>query len=86
MYSRYIPGPDGVYRRQRMEPAAQPLPPPQAQAVVSSHDIKQQLRERLPGNLELGDLLVLLIALLLLIDEDADLQTVLLTAAAFFFL
>ncbi len=93
MYSRYIPGPDGVHRREaaaspvKMPPPAEPeadrslpsVPPP-------APGLRQQLSARLPGKLELGDVLVLLIALLLLIDAEEDLQTILITAAAFFLL
>lgn len=97
MYSRYIPGPDGVYQRKNMEraPAAQdlrapPSPPvPTPGAITASRSpagLKQRLSARLPGKMELGDVLVLLIALLLLIDAEEDLQPILITAAAFFFL
>lgn len=48
--------------------------------------LKQKLSSVLPGSLDLGDVLVLLIALLLLIDAEEDLQTILITAAAFFLL
>ena len=45
-----------------------------------------RLNTLLPGNLELGDVLVLLIALLLLIDGEEDAQTLLIAMAAFFLL
>ncbi len=93
MYSRYTPGPDGAYRRQSiLNPPAPVQPPPEepkslaparAAAPVS---LKQRLGNLLPGDMELGDLLVLLVAVLLLIDAEEDLQTVLITLAAFFLL
>ena len=91
MYSRFTPGPDGVYHRHSVAQNPEPPPlPPETQAIrhvpaaVPEPSVSQRLSARLPGNMELGDLLVLLIALLLLIDAEEDFQTILLTAAAFF--
>ena len=87
MYSRFTPGPDGTYQRRQIEEAApRPEPPPLPPAPLRQHGLRRQLNDLLPGNLELGDILVLLIALLLLIDAEEDLQTILIAAAAFFFL
>ncbi len=92
MYSRYTPGPDGAYRRQSIPPAPPQMPPteqkslaplPAASPPVS---LKQRLGAFLPGDMELEDLLVLLVAILLLIDSEEDLQIVLVTLAAYFFL
>ena len=79
MYSRFTPGPDGVYHRR---PIAVPPPPDLPPAL----NLKQRLNALLPGKLELGDVLVLLIALLLLIDGEEDAQTLLIAMAAFFLL
>ena len=88
MYSRYIPGPDGVYRRQNLNQTPAPPPthpaPPVPAAATQPPGLRQRLGKLLPGSLELGDVLVLLIALLLLVDAEEDLQTILLTATAFF--
>lgn len=46
--------------------------------------LKNRLAKLLPKGMELGDVLVLLIALLLLIESEEDMQTILITAAAFF--
>lgn len=87
MYSRFTPGPDGVYQRHTV--SMPPVSPPAvtAQAVPAPPaGVKQRLNSLLPGSLELGDLLVLLIALLLLIDAEEDMQTILIAMAAFFLL
>ena len=89
MYSRFIPGPDGVYQRRRMDappPPAPPAAPEQLQPVQQASGLKQRLNALLPGDLELGDVLVVLIALLLLIDGEEDTQTLLIAMAAFFLL
>ena len=90
MYSRYTPGPDGAYRRQNLAQPTAPAPirasPPAPVPDTPPPGLKQKLSSVLPGSLDLGDVLVLLIALLLLIDAEEDLQTILITAAAFFLL
>ena len=87
MYSRFTPGPNGVFQRRQVEEAApHPEPPPMAPVPVRQQGLRRQLNDLLPGSMELGDLLVLLIALLLLIDAEEDLQTILIAAAAFFLL
>ena len=53
---------------------------------AAKRGVKQRLNALLPGNMELGDVLVLLIALLLLIDGEEDTQTLLIAMAAFFLL
>ena len=90
MYSRFTPGPDGVYHRRPIAvppppeaPAAPEPPPPDRPPALN---LKQRLNALLPGKLELGDVLVLLIALLLLIDGEEDAQTLLIAMAAFFLL
>lgn len=88
MYSRFTPGPNGVYQRQQIPTAKAVSPPPQAimQPKQEQLSLKQRIRELLPKGLELGDVLVVLIALLLLLDNEEDMQTILITAAAFLFL
>ncbi len=88
MYSRFIPGPNGVYQRKQI-PSAKVISPPSpavSQPKQEQPSLKQRVRELLPKGLELGDVLVVLIALLLLIDGEEDMQTVLITAAAFLFM
>ncbi len=88
MYSRFTPGPNGVYQRKQI-PTAKPVSPPPPAASPPKQEplsLKQRIRELLPKGLELGDVLVILIALLLLIDGEEDMQTILITAAAFLFL
>ena len=72
------------------EPAPPKKASPEEKSLAPMQDtappvsLKQRIRSILPGDLDLGDVLVLLIALLLMIDEEADLQTILIAAAAFF--
>ncbi|MBQ7565900.1 MAG: hypothetical protein IJT18_02170 [Oscillospiraceae bacterium] len=64
MYNRYIPSADGTYRRETV-----------AQSAAPCSDAKTPLRGglSLPRlQLDTGDLLVLAILLLLLIDGDGD--------------
>lgn len=94
VYHRYIPNPDGTYRREVVgaitpqsaappQPTAPPHGPPPKGEVRRNH----ALTRLLPTGLETGDLLVLLILLLLLIDGDEDDSlTVFLTLAAFILL
>lgn len=88
VYHRYIPNPDGTYRREVVgaitpQPTAPPHGPPPKGEVRGNH----ALARLLPTGLETGDLLVLLILLLLLIDGDEDDSlTVFLTLAAFILL
>ena len=94
MYSRFTPGPDGVYRRQSIaSPPAPPQEPPQTPQISAppappapTPSLKQRISALLPGDLDVGDVLVLLVGILLLIDAEEDLQTILITLAAFFFL
>ena len=88
MYSRFTPGPDGVYqRRQVVVQPAEPLPAPEpVPRPASPPSLKQRVNALLPASMELGDVLVLLIALLLLIDSEEDMQTILIALAAFFLL
>ena len=98
MYNRYIPGQNGVYQRQ-IVPESKPEPklePVQSSAPISefrqtkssgrtSHPFS--FSRLLPQTLETGDLLVLLILLLILVDgETEDPLPILLMIAAFMFL
>lgn len=89
MYTRYVPGPDGAYRPTTVADAPEKTPPaplPPQQSAPQAANLKQWLTQLLPKGMETGDLLVLLIALLLLVDGEEDAQTILITTAAFFLL
>lgn len=95
MYNRYIPGANGVYERHSVQEA---IP----EAAVSKERPSEICKETCgkpekthtpiprtagPQSLDLGDLLLLCIVLLLLIDCDQDeTLSILITAAAFLFL
>ena len=91
MYNRYVPGHNGVYERHvvpdhsqkaKYESADIQKSPP----VEVSEKAKQQHRPEQPrqSGLDLGDLLLLCIIILLLIDSDGeDIFPILIMAAAF---
>ena len=64
MYNRYIPSADGTYRRETVAQSAAPCPDAKAPARGGLSLPRLQL--------DAGDLLVLAILLLLLIDGDGD--------------
>ena len=92
MYNRYVPGNDGIYRRQTVLPAEpvyekkETLP----ECCKENPEIAQQ--QRRPGRnhaegFDLGDLLLLCIIGLLLVDsEEEENLPLLLIAAAILFL
>ncbi|MBQ8238244.1 MAG: hypothetical protein IJZ39_08885 [Oscillospiraceae bacterium] len=93
MYNRYIPHPDGSYRKNRMpeqtpqEPTCAvpdiPAPPPVTQRQQSAEGF---LRALLPKGLDTGDLLIIVLLLLMGGDCDEDRNTALLTLALYLFL
>lgn len=96
VYNRYIPQPDGRYLRMDVQPPqetpVQPIqsepscapPPPAAPPCNAGGGFLSRL---LPRGTDTGDLLVIAILLLLLVDSDADDPLpVLLTLAAFILL
>lgn len=97
MYNRYIPTADGGFQRMIVESAAcQPEQPqtsvpekkPCAELPTACETRRQSSQKGLNlRQLDTGDLLVLMILLLLLVDGDEeDLPCALLTIAAFLFL
>ena len=89
MYNHYIPGSDGVYRRKSIEeslPAVTPSPvpmPSQSETKPCTEIPKDAVHRNTP---DAGDLLLICIVLLLLLDcEGEDLLPVLVTAAALLF-
>lgn len=118
MYNRYIPQPDGSYRRNRIQetvpaPEKQVLQPPQPVVTPKEpppcssciHSIPPRrplppreprrkesgtvsgfLRQLLPGDFEMEDLLVVLLLLLMSGDNQENQNTALLTLALYLFL
>lgn len=95
MYNRYIPQPDGSFRRdhiQEKQAPPQPAPPPEAR------DVRQQLpprppregpvdsflRQLLPKNFDTGDLFIVLLLLLMAGDSEEGRSNALLTLALYF--
>ena len=93
MYNRYIPGSDGRYRcehvtqtpSQAAQPSQQPQPPEeQKRADVAPPGAHPDGRSP-AGRIDTGDLLVLAILALLLLDGEGDELIVLIAAIAFLF-
>lgn len=89
MYNRYIPGNNGVYQRQVVEdshpepPCPAPPEPCESPSEPRSPSPGCQSQNFLAG-LDLGDVLLLCVILLLLLDADQDdMLSLLITAAAF---
>ena len=122
MYNRYIPQPDGSYRRNRMQeivqrpekpapaPPPPPLPPPPKEPTASpcsncmhnppprrpmpprepcrreTGSVSGFLRQLLPKEFEIEDLLVVLLLLLMAGDCQENQNTALLTLVLYLFL
>ena len=100
MYNRYIPQPDGSYRRNAMpdsrqhppkhppQPSAPPPPKPQAQPPLPprSEPIPGFLRQLIPQGFNTGDLIVVLLLLLIAGDSEESRSNALLTLALYFIL
>ena len=92
MYNRYIPQQDGSYRKNRIPeqhpspaPPAAPAPPcpPPSRAGYSAESFLKQL---LPKNLDMGDLLIIILLLLMAGDCQEDQNWALLTLVLYLFL
>ena len=98
MYNRYIPQPDGSYRRnaipdQRQQPQrpAPPPPPPQPPPVLHHQPPRQEpisgfLRQLIPQGFDTGDLIIVLLLLLIAGDNQESRNQALLTLALYFIL
>lgn len=120
MYNRYIPQPDGTYRRNRMQDPgkpSQPTPeprrevptpppalepevhpcsgcihrtnikkPPQSCLPKAATSVSDFLKQLLPKNFDIEDLLVVLLLLLISADCQEDQNTALLTLVLYLFL
>ena len=98
MYNRYIPQPDGSYRRnsipeQRpsrpspppMQPNPPAPPPPQSQPPPGE-SVAGFLRQLLPKGFDTGDLIIVLLLLLMAGDNPESRSNALLTLALYFVL
>lgn len=101
MYNRYIPQPDGSYRRSAApnppdppppQPAPpgeppRPEPPPSRPGPPPNHgSVGGFLRNLLPSHFDTGDLLIVLLLLLIAGDCQEDQNTALLTLVLYLFL
>ena len=95
MYNRYIPQPDGSYRRnpaqeqrpnqQRQSPPP-PAPPPQKRQPPPPEPIPGFLRQLIPKDFDTGDLIIVLLLLLIAGDSQESRSNALLTLALYFIL
>ena len=99
MYNRYIPQPDGSYRRnpsQEQKPNPQrppqrqapppPAPPPQKRQPPPPEPIPGFLRQLIPKDFDTGDLIIVLLLLLIARDSQESRSNALLTLALYFIL
>lgn len=102
MYNRYVPQPDGSYRRDRRpDPGNQPpqapkLPDTQQEVPIYSPPPEHRsqnlqstgnfLTRLLPPGFDLGDLIVMLLLFLMAGDCQEDRHTAILTMALYFIL
>ena len=99
MYNRYIPQPDGSYRRNPMPeqrppqqrqaprpPAAPAVPPAPMPQPPRPESIPGFLRQLLPQGFDTGDLIVVLLLLLIAGDSPENRSNALLTLALYFVL
>ena len=101
MYNRYIPQPDGSYRRsqapeQRQQPQRQPTQqrpapppqhPPQSQPRMPQPEpIPGFLKQLIPQGFDTGDLIIVLLLLLIAGDSKEARSNALLTLALYFIL
>ena len=93
MYNRYVPGHDGIYHRKTVEdvrpvPCCDPIGPSSQPKCQPTQTGQQQKPCRNAGDgFDLGDLLLLCIVVLLLVDCDEEESfPLLIMAAAFLFL
>lgn len=99
MYNRYIPQPDGSYRRNAVPEQRQPQQrhsPPPVSAPLTPHSPPQQiprsepipgfLRQLLPQGFDTGDLIIVLLLLLIAGDSQENRSNALLTLALYFVL
>ena len=95
MYNRYIPQSDGTHRRRPTQESPPQTPPPPPQPRISSHEpscpephfgIGNFLRQILPKDFDIGDLIVVLLLLLMAADRKEEQNNALLTMALYFFM
>lgn len=96
LYNRYIPQPDGSYRRNRMpsaephrrppEPQPEPDFEPKNQPVNHPVSAGSFLKQLIPKGLDTGDLLIIVLLLLMAGDCEEEKNSALLTLALYLFM
>ena len=88
MYNHYIPGSNGVYKRHSIPIAehSSDTPPCEQENGAKCQKSQQPIQVCSTSRPDIGDLLLLCITILLLIDADeADALTIMIAIAAFMF-
>ena len=102
MYNRYIPQPDGSYRRNAIQEQRQspqrpsqahsrlapppPMPPQPTKQPPPPEPISGFLRQLIPHGFDTGDLIIVLLLLLIAGDSQESRSNALLTLALYFIL
>lgn len=89
MYNRYIPGSNGIYKRQSI---SVPEPEYNARTEAASENVhppepacKPEPTQHHKG-MDLGDLLLICIVVLILLDSEEDVTPIIIAIAAYLFL
>ena len=86
IYNRYIPGTNGVYQCQQIS-VPTPKETKSEHAPHCNEDKKKPVNESLKSGIDLGDVLLLCIVILLLLESDGDdILSIIITIAAFLFI
>ena len=88
IYNRYIPGSNGVYTRQRIDIPEKKETVHIHAPVPADHSTEKKCTRHTPAPaIDLGDVLLLCIAILLILESDSDdTLSVLVAIAAFVFM
>lgn len=96
MYNRYIPQPDGSFRRNRVpgqeqqrklqQPQSEPEREPKQQSERHSISAGSFLKQLIPKGLDTGDLLIIVLLLLMAGDCEEEKNSALLTLALYLFM
>ena len=83
MYNRYIPNAQGGFERVLVRQSSEPAPIV-PEAASDAQDLLRPLKNLIPSGMDTGDILIILIFLLVLLDaEREDVPSALLMLAAF---
>jgi len=86
IYNRYIPDSNGIYRQQRVVSKEERIYPCDSEKKVDQSVVTPAVKQEVSA-IDLGDVLLLCIAILLILEADGDdMTSVIIAIAAFIFL